>query len=801
MTMNKRKFVMESNKHMLNYIEIVPGQLVFVTFKKDLKPISNKHRTYIRVDNFLHYEGFYNDFGPYNICNLYHYCKYLNLELEAARKANNRLVIQYTWMEKEKRVNSAYAIGSYAIIYLDKTADEVYKLLTNNETQLYAKYNDASAVLSEYKLTLLDCLRAVEKAHHFGFFNFDDFNYLEYEHYEIVESGDLNWIVPNKFIAFCGPHMMSGTDNKGYTHHAPDKYFEYFQQNHVTTIIRLNYKFYEASSFIDAGFKHYDLIFRDGSTPSDTILNQFLDICERTDGAIAVHCKAGLGRTGSLIGAYIMKHYRFTAMETIAWIRLCRPGSVIGHQQQWMEEKQLPMWIQGEAYRRDHKIKSLKIHELGIYSHKNKSCLDEELLESKMIQTNDEIDGVDTEDDETATENVDELIGELQEKSSKKRSRSVTGISEKVDTMKLDDANGNVTKDVVRTNDKNGNIITAAGSSSTISKTMKGRNISSLIRRIQPGANTLPTKLPSSIDTGDQITQGDELNQIKFRRAVNHHRSVTVAVAQTDAIPKPRAYHNRAKSQSNTRTLDHDVPTNIARPVPITKSGNPRFTYVVVRTTACNTIPSSTPPTRTEPVSHIPTITNSNKLIKSKQSKEDGIKRASVRRTTLGRSRLSRSPVKPMTCTVNSLTSTNQTVTTTIANSHTSSPVHERVEIDDIIGPVTRSRTCRFCTSNEDNGNEVNHKRGKRSLSNSRFHDKKNKLSRKAQILVPSSVTGSAITTRKLRKETSLDSALADVASPDTQDNSSLSESPTKEVTKSRMKKPTVRLSSQKCLT
>lgn len=47
---------------------------------------------------------------------------------------------------------------------------------------------------------------------------------------------------------------------------------------------------------------------------------------------------AGLGRTGSLIGAYIMKHYHFTALEAIAWLRVCRPGSVIGHQQQWLEE-------------------------------------------------------------------------------------------------------------------------------------------------------------------------------------------------------------------------------------------------------------------------------------------------------------------------------------------------------------------------------------------------------------------------------------------------------------------------------
>jgi cell division cycle 14 len=69
-------------------------------------------------------------------------------------------------------------------------------------------------------------------------------------------------------------------------------------------------------------------------------------------GAVAVHCKAGLGRTGSCIGAYVMKHWGFTAAEFIGWTRVCRPGSVIGPQQHYLEEIQARMWADGEAFRR-----------------------------------------------------------------------------------------------------------------------------------------------------------------------------------------------------------------------------------------------------------------------------------------------------------------------------------------------------------------------------------------------------------------------------------------------------------------
>ena len=31
-----------------------------------------------------------------------------------------------------------------------------------------------------------------------------------------------------------------------------------------------------------------------------------------------------------MIGAYVMKHYRFPAPDFIGWIRIARPGSILG---------------------------------------------------------------------------------------------------------------------------------------------------------------------------------------------------------------------------------------------------------------------------------------------------------------------------------------------------------------------------------------------------------------------------------------------------------------------------------------
>jgi cell division cycle 14 len=152
-----------------------------------------------------------------------------------------------------------------------------------------------------------------------------------------VENGDWNWIIPGKFLAFSNP-SNTNSDHYGFYNYTPDDYSPTFKKMGITGIVRLNNRTYDESRFVRQGINHYDLFFTDGSVPPPNIVAQFLELSEREQGALAVHCKAGLGRTGTLIGIYAMKHYNFNPTDFIGWNRICRPGSILGPQQQYMAD-------------------------------------------------------------------------------------------------------------------------------------------------------------------------------------------------------------------------------------------------------------------------------------------------------------------------------------------------------------------------------------------------------------------------------------------------------------------------------
>uniref|UniRef100_A0A0R3STM2 protein-tyrosine-phosphatase n=1 Tax=Hymenolepis diminuta TaxID=6216 RepID=A0A0R3STM2_HYMDI len=290
-------------------------------------PSSSSSVHVFSIDDILIYEKFYDDFGPFNLAQLYRYCRKVNKKLKASSLSNYKIV-HYTSSDILKRTNAAFLVGCYQIIYLNRTTEEAYKNLLIDKFRTFIPFRDASSGPSYYDLNMPDCLRAVQKVFYakksltkidfffyhntaifpfvgkagrillsfafqavrLGFLDFDNFDLEDYEYNEKVENGDLSWIVPNKFIAFSGPHARTMMDN-GYPMHAPEFYLPYFKKNNVTNVIRLNQKMYDSSKFTRAGISHHDLIFPDGSVPSKLITRQFLEICESAPGVIAVHCK------------------------------------------------------------------------------------------------------------------------------------------------------------------------------------------------------------------------------------------------------------------------------------------------------------------------------------------------------------------------------------------------------------------------------------------------------------------------------------------------------------------------------
>jgi cell division cycle 14 len=143
----------------------------------------------------------------------------------------------------------------------------------------------------------------------------------------------MNWLIPGKLLAMASPYQTGVV--QGFRVSTPQDLIPTLRQLGVDTIVRLNNRTYDEAVFTDAGFCHIEMFFPDGTCPPDAVLEHFLKLVE-SPAVIALHCKAGLGRTGTLAGCHLIKSFGFSAMEAIAWIRICRPGSIIGPQQQFL---------------------------------------------------------------------------------------------------------------------------------------------------------------------------------------------------------------------------------------------------------------------------------------------------------------------------------------------------------------------------------------------------------------------------------------------------------------------------------
>lgn len=316
-------------------IEFLKDRIYLAAY--DTPPNDTASMVYFSIDDDLLYHAFYHDFGPLHIGHLYRFAVILHDVLGSEANAG-KAVCLYSRANPRDRANAACALCCYMVLLQAWPPHLAVAPIAQADPPMMP-FRDAGYASADFVLTIQDVVYAVWKAKECRLIDLHTFNLGEYERYERVDQGDFNEIPPH-FIAFASPSQTPAEQRAGIINYPCQQVLDYFVAHQVQLVVRLNSFLYDRAIFEDRGIKHIDLVFDDGTCPTMDFVKAFIGAVEgviQTPGAkVAVHCKAGLGRTGCLIGAHLIYTYGFTAQEAIAYMRFMRPGMVVGPQQHWL---------------------------------------------------------------------------------------------------------------------------------------------------------------------------------------------------------------------------------------------------------------------------------------------------------------------------------------------------------------------------------------------------------------------------------------------------------------------------------
>ena len=130
-------------------------------------------------------------------------------------------------------------------------------------------------------------------------------------------SQDFDWVLDGELAAMGRPQPLREA-------------LEFLKDQDIDVIISLTGTPLKESFIEEFGFQYHHIPIADFHTPTREQVDDFVSIIEaarKTGKRVVVHCLAGKGRTGTMIGCYLVSRGR-TASAAIKEIRRLRPGSI-----------------------------------------------------------------------------------------------------------------------------------------------------------------------------------------------------------------------------------------------------------------------------------------------------------------------------------------------------------------------------------------------------------------------------------------------------------------------------------------